>query len=380
MFSRILDLHPLLKHRSVFLFGPRRTGKSTYLRRTFPDAVYYDLLDGATFRDLSASPELMRQRLTAKDKLIVIDEVQKLPALLDEVHKIIEERKDLRFVLTGSSLRKLRRGGANLLAGRALTANFFPLVHVEVPDVPLEERLLKGNLPSVLTSPIPEEDLKAYVGDYIREEIQGEFESRKLEGFSRFLNFAATCSGEQVNYSSLGAELGINPKTVREYFQVLDDTLLGTELPAFTGGKKRKPVTSAKFYFFDIGVTNSLLRRSIRDLSADMIGSTFEHLIFHELRSYLAYKRIDAPMHYWRTHSQLEVDFLIGDGIAIEAKAGSRIVAPQLKGLKALSEETSLKRRICVCREEFPRKDDSGVQIIPIKQFLDALWSGDIIK
>jgi len=380
MFSRILDLRTLLQHRSLFLFGPRRTGKSTYLRATFPDAVYYDLLDGATFRDLAAAPELIRQRLRASDKLIVIDEVQKLPALLDEVHKTIELRKDLRFILTGSSLRKLRRGGANLLAGRALTVNFFPLVFPEVPEISLEDRLLRGNLPSMLTSPIPEEDLKAYVGDYIREEIQGEFESRKLEGFSRFLSFAAACSGEQVNYTALGSELGINPKTIREYFQVLDDTLLGSELPAFSTGSKRKPVTSAKFYFFDIGVTNTLLGRSLRTLTSDTYGSTLEHLIFHEIRSYLGYKRLDVPLHYWRTYSQLEVDFLVGTEVAIEVKSSARIGKKDTKGLRALSEEVSLRRKIVVCREEFPRVDDDGIEILPVQAFLEALWEGRVIE
>ena len=379
MFSRFLNFSPLLEHRSIFLFGPRRTGKSTYLRTTFPNAVYYDLLDGRVFRDLSASPELIRQRLHPNDTLVIIDEVQKLPQLLDEVHKMIEERKNLRFILTGSSLRKLRRGGANLLAGRALTVHFFPLVYPEIPAVALEQRLLRGNLPAMTTSAIPGEDLKAYVGDYIREEIQGEFESRKLEGFSRFLNFAATCSGQQVNYTALGQELGINPKTVREYFQVLDDTLLGTELPAFTKGSKRKPVTTAKFYFFDIGITNTLMNRSFTEVSEDMIGSGLEHLVFHELRSYLSYKRLDIPLHYWRTQSQIEVDFLLGDEIAVEVKASARVSRKDMRGLEALSEEISLKRRILVCREQFSRVADNGIEILPIEIFFEELWAGRIL-
>jgi len=380
MFKRFLELKELLKHRSLFLFGPRRTGKSTYLRDQFPNVPYYDLLDGATYRDLSASPELIRQRLKPGQELIIVDEVQKLPALLDEIHLLIERDKSLRFILTGSSLRKLRRGGANLLAGRALTTHLFPLVHPEVPHVALEDRLLRGNLPSILTSPIPEEDLRAYVGDYLREEIQGEFEARKLEGFSRFLTFAATCSGEQVNYSALGSELGISPKIVREYFQVLDDTLLGSELPAFTEGKLRKPVTSAKFYFFDIGITNSLLNRSLRQVSADMLGTAFEHLVFHELRAFLDYKRYFYPLNYWRTYSQLEVDFIVNKTIAIEAKATAKVTAHDTKGLRALSEEITPERRIVVCRESSSRKDDEGIEILPIGEFLDALWNGEIVS
>ncbi len=337
-------------------------------------------MDGQTFRGLSSAPELIRQRLRPSDTLVVIDEVQKLPQLLDEVHKMIEERKDLRFILTGSSLRKLRRGGANLLAGRALTVHFFPLVYPEIPTIELEDRLLRGNLPAMLSSPIPEEDLKAYVGDYLREEIQGEFESRKLEGFSRFLTFAATFSGEQVNYTSLGQELDINPKIIREYFQVLDDTLLGTELPAFTGGSKRKPVTSAKFYFFDIGITNTLLNRSLRAISNDMLGSSLEHLVFHELRSYLSYMRLDVPLHYWRTQSQIEVDFLIGTDIAIEVKASARPGKKETKGLLALKEEIPLQRMFVVCREQFPRTTDDGVEIAPVEYFLKELWDGKVVR
>lgn len=378
MLSRILDFTGLLQHRSIFLFGPRRTGKSTYLRTTFPHATYYDLLDGGTFRELSAAPELIRQRLKPDDRLVIIDEVQKLPQVLDEVHKVIEERKELRFIMTGSSLRKLRRGGANLLAGRALTVNLFPLVYPEIKEVPLTARLLRGNLPSMITSPFPAEDLKAYVGDYIREEIQGEFEARRLESFSRFLNFAATCSGEQINYTSLGGELGINPKTVREYFQVLDDTLLGTELPAYTKGKKRKPVTSSKFYFFDIGITNSLLKRSIDELSSDSQGPALEHLVFHELRSYLGYNRLDVPLCYWRTQSKIEVDFFLESGIAIEVKASHRIARKDVKGILALAEEAPVTRKIVVCQERYPRVSDEGVEIFPVEHFLEELWAGRI--
>lgn len=379
MYSRILDLGKILKHRSLFLFGPRRTGKSTYLRDRFPEARYYDLLDSKVFRELSAAPELLRERLRPEDSLIIIDEVQKLPALLDEVQLLIERQKNLRFILTGSSLRKLRRGQANLLAGRAITAHFFPLVHAEVPDVPLERRLLRGNLPAIIDSEIPEEDLKAYVGDYLKEEIQAEFESRKLEGFSRFLNFAATCSGEQINYSALGSELGINPKIIREYFQALDDTLVGSELPAFTGGKLRKPVTSSKFYFFDIGVSNILLNRSLQIISNDMLGSALEHLIFHELRAYLSYNRLNHKLNYWRSYSQLEVDFLLSEEVAIEVKATSKVTKKDKRGLLALEDEVLLRRKIIVCRESEPRKDENGIEIIPVNLFLEQLWKGKIV-
>lgn len=379
MFSRILDFTPLLEHRSVFLFGPRRTGKSTLLRELFPSAVYYDLLDSVTFRELSSSPELIRQRRQPSQNLIIIDEVQKLPGLLNEVHLLIEKHKELRFILTGSSMRKLRRGGANLLAGRALRANLYPLVTPEVPNVDLTTRLLRGGIPSILTSQIAREDLKAYVGDYLREEIQGEFEARNLEGFSRFLDLAGTCNGEQVNYSALGTDLGINPKTIREYFQVLEDTLLGVELPSFTKSKKRKPVTTAKFYFFDIGVANILRGNSIEELSQENYGHTLEHLVFNELRAYIDYKRLDISISYWRTYTQFEVDFVLGDNIGIEVKSKVKVSRKDTKGLRALNEEVTLRRRIVVCREESARIDDDGIEIIPINEFLKELWAGKIV-
>jgi predicted AAA+ superfamily ATPase len=379
MFSRILDITPLLEHRSVFLFGPRRTGKSTLLRELFPSAVYYDLLDSVTFRELSSSPELIRQRRQPTQNLIIIDEVQKLPGLLNEVHLLIEKHKELRFILTGSSMRKLRRGGANLLAGRALRANLYPLVTPEVPNVDLTTRLLRGGIPSILTSQIAREDLKAYVGDYLKEEIQGEFEARNLEGFSRFLDLAGTCNGEQVNYSALGTDLGINPKTIREYFQVLEDTLLGVELPSFTKCKKRKPVTTAKFYFFDIGVANILRGNSIEELSQENYGHTLEHLVFNELRAYIDYKRLDISISYWRTYTQFEVDFVLGDNIGIEVKSKVKVSRKDTKGLRALNEEVTLRRRIVVCREESARIDDDGIEIIPINEFLKELWAGKIV-
>jgi predicted AAA+ superfamily ATPase len=220
MYQRTLNFDSLIKHRSLFLFGPRQTGKSTLLTERYPKARYFNLLHANTFRELSAAPETIRQRLTVDDKLVIIDEIQKLPSLLDEVHSLIESRKDLRFILTGSSARKLRRGGANLLGGRALICNLHPLTSNEVPFDRLHDRLNRGSLPGILDSPIFQEDLNAYVGTYLQEEIQAEAVVRSVENFSRFLSVAGLCNGEQLNFESVANDAQVPARTVREYYQV----------------------------------------------------------------------------------------------------------------------------------------------------------------
>jgi predicted AAA+ superfamily ATPase len=380
MYPRILDFKELLKHRSIFLFGPRRTGKSTYLSLNFPDAVYYDLLNSNTFRELSSSPELIRQRITDTTKIIIIDEVQKLPNLLDEVHLLIEKYKDLRFILTGSSIRKLRRGSANLLAGRALTVNFHPLVYPEIKEsISLQTIISKGSLPFIQTSPIPDEDIKAYVGDYLKEEIYAEFEARKLESFSRFLEFAAKTSGHQVNFTSIGQELGINPKTVKEYFQVCQDTLIGYVIDPLTKISSRKVVTTGKFYLFDYALVKALLGKSLLYESLDSIGIAYEHFILNEIISYKDYLNRNLKINFYRTYSKFEVDFILNQEIGIEVKSSSRISKKDTKGLRILKEEIQAKRLIIVCNESMPRVDDDGIEILPFADFLNKLWSGQIV-
>ena len=373
MYSRILDLKSLLRHRSIFLFGARQTGKSTLLRSRFPEAVFFDLLEADTFRELSARPEYMRQTVPPGTKLVVIDEVQKLPGILDEVHLMIERDKELRFILTGSSARKLKRGGANLLAGRAWLTHLHPLVFAEIGSGRLIERLNRGSLPAVLDSELPHEDLKAYVGTYLQEEIRAEGLTRSVENFSRFLEVAGACNGEQVNFTEVGSDAGVPPRTVREYFQILEDTLIAYLLPAYRKTVKRKPVATAKFYFFDIGVANTLLKRGEIVPGSDTFGRALEHLIFLELRAWLDYTRSDLPLTYWRSRSRIEVDFVIGDKIAIEVKGKPRVTRRDLKGLRALDEELQLKRKIVVCTEPRRREDD-GIEILPVEQFLEDLW------
>ena len=377
MYDRAIDLNEVLRHRSLFLFGARQTGKSTLVHRRFPDAVFFDLLEADTFRELSARPEYMRQTLPPGTRLVVIDEVQKLPSLLDEVHLMIEREKDLRFVLTGSSARKLKRGAANLLAGRAWVARLHPLVSAEVGPGRLLERLERGSLPAVLDSERPREDLKAYVGTYLQEEIRAEALTRSIENFSRFLTVAATCNGEQLNYTSVGSDAGVPPRTVREYFQILEDTLIGYQLPAYRKTVKRKPVATSKFFFFDVGVANMLLKRSEVVPGSENFGKALEHLVFLEIRARLDYSRADLPLSYWRSQSGFEVDFLVGDRVAIEVKGSPRVTARDQGGLRALAEELPLERKIFVCTEPRRRRDED-VEVIPVDEFLDDLWAGRI--
>jgi uncharacterized protein len=380
MFSRILDFQTLLAHSSLFLFGPRQTGKNTLLRTLFPQARYFDLLEADTFRELSAAPELIRQRLREEDSLVIIDEIQKLPALLDEVHLLIERNKSLRFILTGSSARKLKRGGANLLAGRALTFRLHPLVAPEVSYEQIDERLNRGSLPAILTSAIPHELLRAYVGTYLQEEVLAEGLVRNIGSFSRFLTTAGLTNGEQVNFTAVGSDTGVPPRTIREYYQVLEDTLIGYVVPTFQQTSKRKPVTTPKFYFFDVGVANTLAKRGAIEAGSELFGRALEHLVFLELRAYLDYHRLDFPLTYWRCQSKLEVDFVVGDDIAIEVKGKSLVSARDLKGLRALSEEVTLQRKLLVCTEREPRRLDDGTEVLPIATFLRQLWDGEIVR
>ena len=378
MYPRILDLRALVQHRSVFLFGPRQTGKTTFVRGAFPDAAIYDLLEADTFRQLSTHPEHLRQTLDPARRIVVIDEIQKCPELLDEIHLLIERNRSLRFVLTGSSARKLKRGGANLLAGRARMARLHPLVSREIKGDRLLDRINRGSLPAFLDAAQPQQDLQAYVGTYLREEIQAEGLTRSIGHFGRFLDVAGLTNGEQINFTAVASDAGLAPSTVREHYRILEDTLVGDQLPAFRRTRTRKAVATAKFYFFDVGVANTLRRTGAIQPGSEAYGRALEHLIFLELRGWLDYQGQDTPLTYWRSQSQIEVDFLVGDTVAIEVKAKSRVSARDYKGLHALAEEIPLRRKLVVCHEPRPRRDDHGVEILPVQQFMDALWNGVI--
>ena len=378
---RRLDLAADLRTRSVFLFGPRQTGKTTWLRQCFPEAPWFNLLHGEVFLRLSRAPGRLRAELAASDPRtgpVIIDEIQKLPSLLDDVHDLMESR-GLRFVLAASSPVKLRRGGVNLLGGRARTRALFPFVSAEVPDWDLMRAINIGGIPSIYLSPDPVEDLRAYCGSYLQLEIQAEGLVRGIEPFSRFLTAAAACRGQPVVFERLASDAAVPARTVREYFQVLEDTLLATLLQPFgPGGARRKPVSHAKLYFFDVGVANVLADVTHIAAGSPTFGPALEQLVFCELRAWLAYARDPRPLSFWRTADGSEVDFVVGDSAAIEVKATGAVTNRDLTGLRRLAEETPLAHRIVVCRESAARVVD-GIRILPVTEFLRDLWNGVLL-
>ena len=378
---RRLDLTPDLRHRSVFLFGPRQTGKTTYLSALFPESPVFNLLRGEVFLRLSREPGRLRQELATVSRSsapVIIDEIQKLPSLLDEVHDLIESG-GMRFLLAASSPAKLRRGGVNLLGGRARTRHLFPFVSAEVPNWDLMRAVNVGGIPSIYFSDDPVEDLRAYCGNYLQLEIQAEGLVRGVERFSRFLTAAALACGQQVVFERLASDAAVPARTVREYFQVLEDTLLGTLVQPFTPkGASRKPVSHAKFYLFDIGVANVLAGITRIEAGSAAFGHALEHLVFCELRARLAYDRDARPLTFWRTTDGSEVDFVVGDSVAIEVKASGAVTRRDLTGLRRLAEEVPLRRRIVVCGESAPRIV-AGIELLPVTDFLAALWDGAIL-
>ena len=370
--TRALDLRDVLRHKSCFLFGPRQTGKSTLIRETLPGHRVYDLLDGEVFLDLSRNPRRLEEEIQPDDDLIVIDEIQKLPSLLDEVHRIVENR-GMRFLLTGSSARKLRRGGVNLLGGRARSRYLHPLLKRELGGrFDLLTALNRGLIPSIYLSDAPLEDLKSYAGDYLTQEISAEGLTRNIPAFSRFLQVAAVCNGTLINYSNISNDAQVPSSTVQEYFQILRDTLIAFDVPAWKKTTKRKPLSTSKFYFFDVGVVRFLQNRGELKERSPEFGDAFETYIAHELRSYVDYKGA-GDLCYWRSTSGYEVDFVVADNLALEVKAKANLSSNDLKGLRALREEGKLEHYVAVTLEKRPRTVD-GIRILPWSDFLDQLW------
>jgi predicted AAA+ superfamily ATPase len=372
---RILDLPKLLSTKSYFLFGPRQTGKTFMIRCQFPKAKYYNLHETDTFLKFNQAPHRLRQELTGKDKLVIMDEIQKLPLLLDEIQVMIDDRQ-ARFLLTGSSARALKRKGLNLLGGRARTKRLHPLCFRELgQQFDLVTALDRGLLPSLYFSDSPYEDLQAYVGTYLKEEIAAEAVVRNLPAFSRFLTVAALCNGQMLNYSKIASDAQVPKSTVQEYFHILRDTLLGDDLPAWRRTEKRKPLTTAKFYFFDIGIVRHLQRRRQLQEGSPEFGEAFEAYIYHELKTYCDYEGV-PDLAYWRSTSNFEVDFILNDRTAIEVKAKTNVSDRDLRGLRALREERLLKHYVVVSHETTPRRVD-GIKILPWHDFLARLWEGE---
>lgn len=371
--ERTLDLGSLLEKKSHFLLGPRQTGKTTLIRHTLPHHVrVYDLLDSAIFLTLSQNPGRIAEELDPDTSIVAIDEIQRLPELLNEVHRLIEER-NIRFLLTGSSARKLRHGGVNLLGGRARIKYLHPLTYLELGDrFDLSRAISRGTLPSIYFSDDPVADLHAYTGMYLQQEVVAEGATRNVPAFSRFLHIAALCNGTIVNYTNVASDAQVPRTTVYEYFEILKDTLVLLELPAWRKSIKRKPLVSSKYYFFDIGVASALQGRELRPGTPEF-GQGFETYIMHELTSHADYRSGERISH-WRSSSGFEVDFIIGDHTAIEVKAKRNVSSSDLKPLRKLAEERKLKRYLCVSLESRPRTVD-GVVILPFREFLHRLWT-----
>lgn len=379
--GRIVSRHfelDLPRGRSAFLWGPRKVGKSYWIRSALPDVPLIDLLQTDVFAEYAARPALLRERWGDHRGLVVVDEVQKVPALLDEVHWLIENRA-VSFLLTGSSARKLRRGHANLLAGRAWRRTMTPLSFTEVTGFDLERVMTSGLLPPHFLSPQPTEDLRAYVADYLKEEIAAEAAVRNIPAFAEFLRVAALTSSELLNYTNVGRETGVSTKVVRGYFEILEDTYLGHRVPPWRKSRKRRLIETEKFYLFDVGVANHLARRRPEIGSADF-GKSFEHWVLMELMAYRAYREPDLPITFFRTSSGQEVDFVVGEGdLAIEAKGAARVHEGDTRGLAVLKEETRIRRAIVVCLERQPRTLAGGVEVVPWRDFALRLWRGDLV-
>ena len=384
LYTRKLPLD-LPRGQSAFLWGPRKIGKSTLLGQCFPESARFDLLDTRLLVQLTREPWVFAEQVLAlpveqRRRPILVDEAQKAPALLDEVHRLIETQQRLSFVLCGSSARKLKRGAGNLLGGRAWSLHLHPLTAQEIPGFDLLRALNRGLVPSHYDSPAPRRSLAGYVDAYLKEEVFDEGLTRNVAAFSRFFDALGFSNGELMNFSSLARDCGVSSKTVREYFQILEDTLIGTLLEPFARRRSRAVITSApKFYLFDVGVAGYLSGRRISRRQGPDFGRALEHFVLMELLAYRSYREGGFPIRFWRTKSGLEVDFVLGGRgeVAIEVK-GARLRSGDLKGIRAFSEEHSPARSLVVCDEPAARRIDA-VDILPWQVFLERLWGDELL-
>ncbi|MBE3128210.1 MAG: ATP-binding protein [Actinobacteria bacterium] len=383
--KRILDIK-LPQKQSAFLWGPRKTGKTTYLKKHFPDSLIFDFLKTDFFIEVSKNPALLRERILAKDKNalkhpIILDEVQKVPQVLDEVHWLIEN-KGLRFILCGSSARKLRRGHVNLLGGRAWRYEMFPLVTAELKNINLLHALNHGMVPTHYLQDDQEckKSLKAYMQDYLKEEVFAEGLTRNIPAFSRFFDAFGYSHGELTNYSNIARDCGVDSKTVKEYYQILIDTLLAVRIDPFKKRQSRKIITKApKYYLFDVGVANYLRKQHLEKERGEEFGRAFEHFLLMEILAYRSYSGQDFTINFWRTKTGLEIDFILARGeIAIEIKGANRIDKRDLNALVAFAEEYSPKRNFLVCNEKEKRLHGK-IEILPWSNFLQELWAGNVL-
>jgi predicted AAA+ superfamily ATPase len=381
MFNRSLRL-PRSGVETFFLWGPRQTGKTTLLKGAYPDALWIDLLKADEYRRYLQNPELLRAEIETQKSLrqVVIDEVQKVPQLLDEAHWLHENR-GIRLALCGSSARKVKRGHANLLGGRAVRYELHGLTASEIGgEFDLDRMLNHGYLPMMYLSDSPQRLLNSYVGDYLKEEVAAEGLVRNLPVFSAFLNAASLSDTELVNFSTIARDCGVSSATIRGYFEILEDTLLGRWLPAYVKRPKRRVIAAPKFFFADVGVVNHLARRGELRPGSELYGKAFENWVFHELIAHNAYAQAFARLSYWRLASGIEVDFIVNDmQAAIEAKATSKVTADHLRGLRALVQDhPRIKQRLIVCLEPKSRRTEDGILILPAAKFYELLKSREL--
>ncbi|MBQ4507897.1 MAG: ATP-binding protein [Paludibacteraceae bacterium] len=379
MFTRYPKLDNELE-TSLFLFGARQTGKTTLLLQQFPNAEYIDLLDTLTLAQYSRRPNLLYEKYKNYDSntIVIIDEIQQVPLMLNEVHRLIAQT-GIRFILCGSSARKLRRKGYNTLGGRAIPCYLYPLVSAEIPDFDIDKALNNGMLPPYYVMKNAYLGLSAYIDVYLREEIKAESLVRNLYNFQSFLDAAALTDGEIVNYNNIASDCGVNAHTVKEYFSILEDTLVGHIIPAFTKRVKRRIVQAPKFYFFDIGVVNYLLHRKEITRGTAEYGHAFEHFVIQELIAYIGYTHNDNRLSYWRTKDGVEVDAVIGDAkAAIEIKSTEDIQNKHLKGLRTFATEHPECRKILVSLDRITRTTDDSIEIMYVNDFLRQLWAGEL--
>lgn len=379
MYKRLLQL-PRQPQKSFFLWGPRQTGKTTLLKKIYPDALRIDLLKTDELMRYLKKPSLLREEASAlpPTKLIVIDEIQKVPMLLDEIHYLIEEQ-GRKFVLCGSSARKVKRGHANLLGGRAIRYELLGLSAQEIGNnFSLDHLVNTGPLPNHYNDENPRLSLRSYVDDYLREEILHEGLTRNLPVFSDFLRVAAIGDTEVLNMSNVASETGVAVSTVRDHYGILVDTLMGEFLPAYTNRPKRRTIQAPKFYFRDLGVVNYLARRGVVEPGSELFGKGFENWLFHELSVHSRYSELFYQLSYWRLSSGIEVDFILDNGVvAIEAKGKSRITSRDKKGLIQFKKDfPEVKHLLIVCLEKRMRKTDEGILIVPYGEFIQLLWQG----
>ena len=375
MLQRILNLQDEIDS-SIFLFGARQTGKSTILRQQFPQSIYIDLLDNSVKERYRRRPSLLYEALMeqAEGTLVIIDEIPEVPELLNEVHRLIVEKR-LVFILCGSSARKLKRKGHNTLGGRASPVYLYPFVSSEIPDFDIDRAVTFGMIPPHYLAKNPSRLLAGYIDIYLKEEIKEEALVRNLDAFHRFLEVAALTDGEIVNNNNIAQDCGVHATTVNAYFDILEDTLMGYRIPAFRKVMKRRLMQAPKFYYFDIGVANHLSHRKQLVRGTPEYGHAFEHFVIQELYAWLHYTHSDEALSYWRTYTGLEVDAVIGDArVAIEIKSVEEVLAKHLKGLKAFGEEHPQSRKIIVSLDRINRRI-GDVECIYVLDFFKELWN-----